>query len=102
MVCVGRHGRGREHRCLTFENDLQFVSQDVKGAVSRAGLGDDVLFQPASTGVLVEVVARVYAGVHVLNETRRCPDREETSSEELEEETTVYCTNDIKSLSGMT
>lgn len=82
-VCVSVSLCGRVYRCLTFENDLQFISQDVKGAVSRAGLGDDVLFQPASTGILVKVVTRVHASIHVLNETRRCTDREETSSEKL-------------------
>ena len=54
-------------RPLTFEDNLQVISQDVKGAVSGAGLGDDVFLQPAPAGILIEVLTRVHAGVHVLD-----------------------------------
>lgn len=51
---------------LTLEHDFQLVPQDVEDAVERAGLGDHVSLQPASTCVLVKVLARVHALVHVL------------------------------------
>lgn len=51
----------------TFQDDLQLVSEDVKDAVSGAGLWDDVPVQPAPAGVLVEILARVSCGVHVLD-----------------------------------
>lgn len=53
----------------TFEDDLQLVPQDVKDAVSGAGLWDHVPVQPAPTGILVEILAWVSCGVHVLDDS---------------------------------
>lgn len=80
---------------LTFEDDLQLVSQDVKGAVSGAGLWNDVLFEPASTGILVEVVTWIHGGVHVLDETRRCMDRNETPFENWKRLAGYYMSLDL-------
>lgn len=56
---------------LTFEHNLQLVPEDVKDAVTRAGLGDDVALQPTPAGVLVEVIAGLHRRIHVLQEPRR-------------------------------
>lgn len=53
---------------LTFEDNLQFVPQNVKDAVTGTGLWDDMALQPAPTGVLVEVFTGLCGLVHVLEE----------------------------------
>lgn len=60
---------GGEQLIPTFEDDLQLVPQDVKDAVSGAGLWDHMPVQPAPTGILVEILARVSCGVHVLDDS---------------------------------
>ena len=57
---------------LTFEDDLQLVSKDVKDAVPGVGLGDHVMLQPASARVLVEVVTRFPGRVHVPEDPGSC------------------------------
>lgn len=57
---------------LTFEDDLQLVSEDVKDTVSGVGLGDHVAPQPASACVLVEVFTGLPGRVHVLEDPGGC------------------------------
>lgn len=59
-------------RLVTFQHHSELVTEDVEGAVSRAGLWDDVLLEPASTGIVVKVLTGVHFGVHVLNEAGSC------------------------------
>lgn len=61
--CGGRH--------LTFEDNLQFVPQNIEDAVAGAGLWDDVPFQPPPTRVLVEIVTWLHRCVHVLQQSSR-------------------------------
>lgn len=76
---------------LTFEDDLQLVPEDVEGAVSGGGLRDDVLLQPATTGVLVEVVTWFHTHVHVLQETRGCTETQRRKT---------FMTFDLSELTG--
>lgn len=54
--------------CLTFQDNLQLVPQNVEDAVTGAGFRDDVAFQPSPACVLVEIITRLHRRIHVLQE----------------------------------
>lgn len=55
-------------RQLTFQDNLQLVSQNVKDTVTGAGLRDDMPLQPTPAGVLVKVITRLHRVIHILQE----------------------------------
>ncbi len=57
-----------------------------------AAFGNDVTLYPASAGVLIEVLARLHAGVHVLEQSGRCViEKQIISDQEASAEVLRWC-----------
>ena len=60
---------------LTFQLELNVIAQRAEAVQFRLVLGNGVGSHPAAARVLVEVAARVHAGVDGVQQTGRCHRR---------------------------